>query len=254
MLHLSVKTRDIDKEKAKNLLKQGVIPAVLYGPKDKPKTVAVNYKKFNDAYKEAGESTLIALDIDKKSESKDTADDTDVSKEDNVVLIRDLQVHPVTGNFMHVDFYKLPLDQAIEISIPIEGVNEAPAVKEQGGILVANLHEINIKALPTELIHEIAVDLSGLKEIGDSILVKDLNVSNNVEILADEEEVVFAIEEPREEEPEEEEVTEEEALESIKTEGEEKREEREAEKAEEPDKGAPAPEAKKEEKPTEDEK
>lgn len=253
MLHLSVKTRDKTK-KAKEFLREGQIPAVVYGPKTPSTPLAVDYKKFFNIYKEAGETTLIALDIDQKIESKESkekdASEEDVSakalaKAENVVLIRDIQVNPVSGNFIHVDFYQLPLDQEIEIAVPVLPQGTAPAVKEQGGILVHNLHEINIKALPTDLIHEIKVDLSGLKNIGDSILVKDLNVSEKVEVLADEEEMVFTVEEPREEEEPEEEVSEEEAIEDIKTEGEDKREEEEAEG----EAGEGAKETKKEEAP-----
>ena len=250
MLHLSAKTRTKEK-KAKEFLKEGYVPAVVYGPKTPATSLAVNYKEFFNIHKKAGETTLIVLDVDlpteafagvgKKTESKDFKEE-DASKTENVVLIRDVQVHPVSGNFIHIDFYQLPLDQEIEISVPVLSENQAPAVKEQGGILVHNLHEINIKALPTELIHEIKVDLSGLENIGDSILVKDLKTSEKIDILADEEEVVFTIEEPRKEEVEEVEETEEEAIEGIKTEGEEKREEEMAEEEAET-----APKTKKEE-------
>src|SRR3990167_6357596 len=228
MLHLSVKTKD--------LLLQGVIPGIIYGPKDNPKTVAVDYKKFSDIYKTAGETTLVALDIDKAqgkpdaelsgTSPEDTQKETDLEKAKNVVLIRDIQRHPVSGNFMHVDFYKLPLDQEITISVPVELEGEAPAVKEQGGILVHNLHEIEIKALPVNLIHEIIVDLSTLASVGDSILVKDLNTPSNIEVLANDEDMVIMVEEPHEEEVEEVAAAEEETIEFIKTEGEEKREER----------------------------
>lgn len=244
MLHLPVKTRD-RKTKAKHLLQEGVIPGVVYGPKTDSTSVSIDYKIFFNIYKKAGESTLIALDLGKKmaqkegesaekSSEKEDASVKTLAKAENVVLIREVQVHPVTGNFMHVDFYQLPLDKEIELSIPIETSGDAPAVKDYGGILVNNLHEINIRALPTELIHEITVDLGVLENIGDSILVKDLSVPNSIEILADSEEAVFTIEKPREEEPEEEEEeegteAEEDAIDAIKTEGEEKREERDAE-------------------------
>ena len=236
MLHLSVKTRNKNK-KAKHLLQEEVIPAVVYGPKNPPKSLSVGYKSFYNTYKEAGETTLIALDID-KGDSKENKEGEEVTQEvlsqaNNVVLIREVQVHPVSGKFMHIDFYQLPLDKEIELSIPVESSGEAPAVKELGGILVQNLHEVNIKALPTNLIHEITVDLSGLKEMGNSILVKDLIIPSNIEILADMEQTVFTVEQPREEEEEPVvETTEGEAIESIKTEGEEEREAREKEEQE----------------------
>jgi len=249
MLHLSVKTRTKEK-KAKEFLREGYLPAVVYGPKMPSTPLAIDYKEFFNTHKKAGETTLIALDVDKKIENRESNDskEEDASKAENVVLIRDVQVHPVSGNFIHVDFYQLPLDQEIEISVPVLPQGVAPAVKEQGGILVHNLHEISIKALPTNLIHEIKVDLSGLENIGNSILIKDLKTAEKIEVLADEEEVVFTIEEPREEEVEEVEDTEEDTIEGIKTEGEEKRE-----AAEDGEGDDTTPEVKKEEAPKQDE-
>ena len=238
MLHLKVKKRDPKKEKAKKLLEKDLVPAIMYGPRIKPTPLSVERRRFYETYKKAGETTLIALDMKVQAEAAEGADkkEKEEGEEENVVLIRDLQVHPVSGDFMHVDFYQLPMDTEIEISVPVEGLNEAPAVKEEGGVLVQNLHEIAIKALPKNLIHDITVDLSSLENIGDSILIKDLDVPGNVEMLAEEEEAVFAIEEPREEEPEEDEMLEDvegEQIADIKTEGEVEREERETEEAEE---------------------
>lgn len=230
MLHLKVQKRDVKSEKAKNILKNGFVPGVVYGPKIVSTSVSIQYKNFNDIYEEAGETTLVALDdaLNVSGSSEKT-----VAKEDNVVLIRDVQRHPVTGRFIHVDFYQLPLDQEIEIAVPVEGINEAPAVKEQGGVLVQNLHEIDIKALPKDLIHEITVDLSRLSNIDDTITVKDLIISDKVEVLADFEEVVFMVEAPQEEVVEEEPVIEGEQISEIATEGEEKRAEKEEAAAEE---------------------
>ncbi|MDX1608227.1 MAG: 50S ribosomal protein L25 [Candidatus Spechtbacterales bacterium] len=238
MLHLKVKKRDPKKEKAKKLIQKDLVPAIMYGPRIKPTPLTVDRRSFYKTYKEAGETTLIALDMKEKAEAVEGAkDEENKAEEENVVLIRDLQVHPVSGDFMHVDFYQLPMDTEIEISVPVEGLNEAPAVKEEGGVLVQNLHEIAIKALPKDLIHDITVDLLPLENIGDSILIKDLDLPGSVEVLAEEDEAVFAIEEPREEEPEEEEEIldemEDEQIADIKTEGEVEREEREAEEAEE---------------------
>lgn len=226
MLHLPVKKRDT-KIKAKNILKENLIPGVVYGPKMKSTPLSVDRGKFLRVYREAGETTLIALDLGDSKKKKE-------GEEDNVVLIRDTQSHPVTGRFMHVDFYQLPMDQEIEITVPVKGSGEAPGVREEGGVLVHNLHEIKIKALPKNLINDITVDITELEDIGDSILAKDLSLPKGVELLVEDDEVVFMVDEPREEEPEEElEVTEEDQIAEIMTEGEEKREAEEAEEAEE---------------------
>ena len=146
-----------------------------------------------------------------------------------MVLIRETQRNPVTKNFIHVDFYQLPLDKPIEITVSIEGEGESPAAKT-GGVLVHNLREVDIRALPKNLIRELIVDLTKLENIGDTVTIADLPKQEGVEILAENDMVVFTIEEPREEEPEEELIAVEgEQIEAIKTEGEEKREEAEEE-------------------------
>lgn len=222
MLSLKVQKRNIIGKKSKKLLKEGYIPGVLYGPKIESVSVQVLYKDFEKVYKDAGKTTLISI-AGKESLTKSADDNTDK----NIVLIRDVKINAVSQKFIHVDFYQLPLDKEIEIMVPINSSGEAPAVKQLGGILVHNLHEVNVKALPTNLINEIAVDLLRLENIGDSILIKDLVIDDNIEVLADIETVVFTVEAPREEEPEEKEETgeEEDQIADIKTEGEEKREE-----------------------------
>src|SRR3989344_1348106 len=107
MLHLPVKTRDKNK-KAKHFLQEDVLPAVMYGPKNPPKSLSVGYKSFYNIYREAGETTLIALDID-KGDSKENKEGEEVTQEvlsqaNNVVLIREVQVHPVSGKSMCINF------------------------------------------------------------------------------------------------------------------------------------------------------
>ncbi|MEX2008280.1 MAG: 50S ribosomal protein L25 [Candidatus Spechtbacterales bacterium] len=223
MLSLVIQKRNPREIKAKALLNQEKIPGVLYGPTVTATPVTVDRKTFEKLYEEAGESTLVSL--------KFRGEEEEGGKDENVVLIRSTDVHPVTRAFRHVDFYQLPLDKPIEISVPIETENEAPAVHEQGGILVQNIHEVDIRALPKDLIHEITVDLSGLANIEDAIEVKDLVVPAGVEIMQEEDAVVFRVEKPREEEEEEpvEAEPDTDQIAEIKTEAEEKREEEEAE-------------------------
>lgn len=219
MLTLTVQPRAELGKAAQKVRKEGFIPAVVYGPTIKPHSVSVRISDFEKTYREAGETTLITLKI----EGEDKGDS-------GVVLIRDPKTNPINRTFTHVDFYQLPLDKPIEISVPVEVEGEAPAAKELGGTLVQNLYEVNVKALPQNLIHGITIDVSGLATFEDAITVADLSVPENVEILAEPETTVAFVEEPREEEEEEPVESEEDAIADIKTEGEEKREE-EAEEA-----------------------
>lgn len=220
MLTLQVRKRDILGKKVKALRKEDKIPAVLYGPKIKSFPLAIEYKDFERVYKEAGGASLIELDIVTDKEGENNKDG------ENIVLIREAKVHPVNQRFTHVDFYQLPLDKVIEITVPIRGENEAPAVKTEGGILVQNMHEMNIRALPQKLINEILVDISTLEHVGDSIIVKDISVGADIELMMDvDSTTIFSVEAPRVEEAEEIVGEEDNQISEIKTEGEEKREE-----------------------------
>jgi len=221
MQTLTAQSREALGKSSQKVRKDGFIPAVVYGPKISAHAISVLVTDFEKMYREVGETTLITLKIE--------GDDAAGS---GIVLIRDPKVHPVTRSFIHVDFYQLPLDKPIEISVPVELEGEAPAVKELGGTLVHALHEVTVKALPQDLIHEITVDVSGLKTFEDAITIANLSVPETVEIMAEPEATIAFVEEVKEE-VDEEIASEGDAIADIKTEGEEKREEEAAEEAKE---------------------
>lgn len=220
MQTLTVQPREALGKSADKVRRDGSIPAVVYGPKIGSHAISVKASDFEKLYREVGETTLITLKI----EGDDKGDS-------GIVLIREPKIDPVNRMFTHVDFYQLPLDKPIEISVPVELEGEAPAAKELGGTLVQTIHEIAVKALPQNLIHEITVDVSTLATFEDSITVANLTVPEGIEIIAEPETTVAFVEEMKEE-VEEEAVNEGDAIADIKTEGEEKREEEAAEAAE----------------------
>jgi len=220
MLSLKATIRTQFGKRNKKLRKEGFLPGVLYGRKIESMPLSINYKDFYELYKEVGESALVSIDLEGAETSKE-----------NVVLIRDVVTHPLTQKFIHTDFYQVPLDEEITITVPISFENEAPAVKDEGGVLIRNVYEISVSALPKNLPRELTVDLSSLDHIDDLILVKDLSVPEGTTIDAEDDLMVVSVSAPKEEVIEEE-VSEEVAPEEIKTEAEEKREEEEA--AEEP--------------------
>lgn len=215
MLTLKATIRKDFGRKNEKLRREGYFPAVLYGRKVRNTPLALKYKEFDDAYKEAGESSLISLEV----RGKDAG-----APAENIVIIRDVVTHPITRKFLHVDFYQVPMDEELTIAIPLEFENEAPAVRDEGAILVRNVYDLEVSALPKDLPREIAVDLSRLQHTGDAILVKDLVVSSGVKIEAEDDLVVAQVSPPVEEEVVAE-APEKLAPEAIKTEAEEKREE-----------------------------
>ena len=180
MINLQAKIR---KEPVKSLRKKGILPAVLYGPiLKKSQSLELDAKKFEKAYKEAGESSLIELEIDPGKKAP--------------VLIHEVQVDSLTGEFIHVDFYQPRLDQEIEAKVPIifEGVSKA--VKELEGTLVKNISEIGVKALPHKLPKEIKADIRNLESFEDHILIKDLVLPQGVKILREPGEIVASVTPP----------------------------------------------------------
>lgn len=173
-------------EKAKSVRDDKKIPAVVYGNEFKNSSIAVDKKVFNKVFEEAGESALINLKIDSDPAVK--------------VLVHDIQIHPVTGDILHIDFYKVNMKEKIKTAIPIVEVGEAPAVIELEGALINNRDEVEVECLPGDLIPEIEVDISVLKTFDDVIKVSDLKVPAGIEILDDADEVIFLIQEPRSDE------------------------------------------------------
>lgn len=181
MLSLSAKIRKSLGKRVKSLRKKDTLPAVLYGPKTKTLPLEVNLKEFEKIYKEAGESSLISLEIDKAK---------------NLVLIHEVAKDPLTEKPIHVDFYQPRLEEEIEAWVPIVFEGEALAVKELGGTLVKNISEVEVKALPQKLPKEIKVDVGSLKTFEDNILIKDLKLPERVKILKSPEEIVANVAPP----------------------------------------------------------
>lgn len=165
---------------------QGKLPAVFYGLGKESTPVFVSDIEFKKVWKKAGESSTVTLE-------------TPTGKVET--LIHDVQCDPVSGAPLHVDFLAIDTKKVIQISVPLEFVGDAPAVKA-GGILVKVLHEIEIEALPKDLPHEIKVDISVLTNTDSQIVVKELVMPAGVTAVTDAEEVVASIAQAQEEKEE----------------------------------------------------
>lgn len=220
MEKLKAEIREKTKENLKALRKDDYIPAVLYGPNLENQLLKVKSKEFNEIFKKVGENILFRLLVDKN---------------EYLVLIHDIQKDPLTDKVIHIDFFQPSLKEKIEVAVPLVFEGVAPAVKELGGTLVKDISEVEIRALPQELIHEIKVDISSLKTFDDRIRVKDLKVPKNIEILRDPEEIVALVVEPEKVEEELEKPIEEkiEEVEKLEKESEKVEEEEVEEKKEE---------------------
>jgi large subunit ribosomal protein L25 len=211
-MELIAQKRDILGKAVKNLREKGFIPAELYGHGVKNKHLTVAAKDFKLVFEEAGESTMI---------------DLHVGEERMPVMIHDVSRDSVSDEVINIDFYQVRLDEKIIVAVPLIFLGEAPAVKDQQGILVKSLHEVELQALPTNIPREITVSLESLTEIGKSIYVKDLAIPENVELEESLDTVVASVTERVEEDEAPQEAID---VDSVKVEGEEKVAERQAKK------------------------
>ena len=156
----------------------GVLPAVLYGPKEAATPLSLSFTEFAKVFKEAGESTVITL------LGLDAGLD-----EDKDVLVQDIAHDPVTGVPVHVDFYAIEKGKKVTVNVPLEFVGEAP-VEKIGGVLTKVLYELEIEALPKDLPHQIEIDVSSLIEFDSQISVADIIAPPGVTILNDPEDVI----------------------------------------------------------------
>lgn len=146
----------------KRLRKDGKIPAVLYGHKEKTRQIYVEQKGFKqvlDALKL--ETVIVGLKVGSKNYP---------------CVIKSLQQNPVTGELLHIDFQHIHKKEKIKATVPIHVIGDAPGV-EKGGILDMHIHEAVVRCLPDALPSRLDVDVSNL-DLGETIHLKDLKTEN----------------------------------------------------------------------------
>src|SRR3989344_2654916 len=168
-LKLIAQKRSVTGKQTNTLRKHGILPAVLYGHNQETTVLELKEKEFAKIFKQAGESTIIHLDVEGKSLP---------------VLIQDVQHHYLKDHPIHVDFYAVNMTETLKATVPLHFVGEAPAVKAMGGILIKNLSEVEVECLPGDLPSNIEVDVSVLEDFEKAIRVSDLQVSAQVRVWA----------------------------------------------------------------------
>ena len=206
---------------ARSLRREGRIPAVLYGPKTDSIMLSIDTKEFEQIVKNANiGSVLLNLQIQNGQDSNRPA------------MIKELQTHPLSGAFLHIDFYEIDMQRKITVSVPVVTRGISAGV-EEGGLLQIVRREIELFCLPTAIPESIEVDITDLT-IGDSIHISEITLPSEVELPEDIDFTVVTVLAPKvEEEPVEEEELEEgeEAAEEEGAEGEAAAEETPAEDA-----------------------
>jgi large subunit ribosomal protein L25 len=171
-LEIRVDPRDKKhKRDAKRLLRNGKIPAVLYGPKTAAVPLALDKREFSSRVAGLEGSHLVRL----KCES--------AALTDKVALVKEMQFHPITGEVIHTDLYEVDLTERITVNVPLHFVGKAEGVV-RGGILQPIVREIEVECLPLDIPAYFDVDVSRL-DIGDSVHIEELSMPEGVTVVAE---------------------------------------------------------------------
>jgi len=192
-IEIPIELRDAsDKRAARRLRRTGNLPGVFYGPKSDPVPLQVNKRELLNSISDLGGSHLIRM----KSTSS--------VLQDKVALIKEVQVHPVTGEILHMDFYEVDLEQKLTVKIPLHFVGKAEGVV-RGGILQPVVREIEVECLPLDIPPSLDVDVTPL-DIGDTFHVSTLPIPEGVVAIYDTDFTLVTVVAPTVEEPKAEEV------------------------------------------------
>ncbi|MBI2405314.1 50S ribosomal protein L25 [Candidatus Gottesmanbacteria bacterium] len=156
--------------KVKQLRKQGLIPATMYGKNIKSVSVSLSAHEFDKVYKETGETGLIELTMN-----------TDT----HPVLIHHVQVDPVGEHILHIEFHQVDLKEKVTTRVPVKLMGTSPVVMQKLGVLLAVLDEIEVEALPADLPEYISIDTSGLHEVNAEVKVGDVTTPKGVSVQTD---------------------------------------------------------------------
>jgi large subunit ribosomal protein L25 len=185
-LELTAAKRTETGKKLTALRRAGFVPGVVYGHNVDNALIKVRSSEFEQVFKEAGENTLVSLNV--------------TGEKPYTVLIYDVATDPVRMAPIHIDFFAVNLKEKVRTEVPLTIIGESSAVKELEGTLIQPMHVLEVESLPQDIPHEITVDISSIKTFEDHITVGDLPIPTNVTVLAEPTDIVALVEEPRSQE------------------------------------------------------
>lgn len=178
-----VRTGTFNKNHARRVRVQGLIPAVVYGAGQPSVAVTVDPKLITRIlHSESGHNTIFDLNITGSAPTK--------------VMIVDWQNEPIKGKLLHIDLKRIAMNVAIKVSVPVQLTGTATGVKNQGGILSQVLHEVEIESLPDNIPSHIDIDITNL-ELNGVIHISDLPHNDQYKFLGGEDDLVAQITLPK---------------------------------------------------------
>lgn len=180
---LEVQQRDtFGKQSARELRKDGGVPAVLYGRAQETVALQLDARTFRQFLRTYGENVIINMEVS--------------TGNTETVIIKEIQRHPVDKQkLIHADFIRISLDEPVTSAVPVVLVGNPPGVQE-GGVLENPLRQVTLHCLPRQMPTDISIDVSHLA-IGDAVHVSDLNLDEEVDIIDEPERIIATVSQPR---------------------------------------------------------
>ena len=171
-------------KRSRRMLREGKLPAIVYGHNTKPTALVLDRLEFQKVFIKSGRTHLVDLKVDSDRTEK--------------VLVREIQTHPRRLGPIHVDFYAVSLEEKITVEVPVHLTGESAAVKRGDADILQPIHALRVECLPTDIPEAFEVDLTPLEEIESEVRVSDISVPKGVTVLVDPEELVVKIVHKRE--------------------------------------------------------
>ncbi len=173
---LKATKRDVLGKQVKALRRAGQLPAVIYGRHVEPISISLELHGATLALSKVTSSSLVTIDVEGT---------------EYFALVREKQRDFIKGNLKHIDFLALDMTEKIRTKVRLHFMGVSSAVKEYSAVLVHRIEAFEVECLPNDLPERINVDITSLKEIGNSIRVHDIATPENVTILADADDIVI---------------------------------------------------------------
>src|SRR5437762_13137006 len=156
-------------KRSRRLIREGKLPAILYGHNTVPVPVTLDRLEFQKVFVKSGRTHLVDLVLDGDRTEK--------------VLVREIQTHPRRQGPIHVDFYQVNLEEKIQVEVPVHLTGESAPVKRGDADILQPLHTIRVECLPSDIPASFEVDITSLEEIEMELRVADLTVPKGVTLL-----------------------------------------------------------------------
>ncbi len=166
-MKLQAKKRELTGKKTKRLRLEELVPGSVYGPKRASENLVVDKKELKQVFSKVGGNKFFDLELEDQKPVK--------------VLIKDIQIHPVSDKYLSVSFYQVAEDRKMNVEVPVNIIGESPAVKQNLGFLIVQSDQLGVHCLPKDLPNEITIDISKLENPGDAITVEQIQLPEDVE-------------------------------------------------------------------------